>query len=136
MIPAAELVHAAPGRIRLRIPERKGDDDWFADTRRAINQFPGIVRVIGNSATGSFLIRGKDLAVRQIPEVGEERGWFAVRDPARSGGAAADALASLAPVFLGLAVIQAVRGQIMVPAISLAWYALEIVRWEELRADQ
>lgn len=135
MIPAAELVHSAPGRVRLRVAERKGDDEWFGETRRAIAGFPGIVRVIGNPATGSFLLRGKDLALRRIPEVAEERGWFAVASPG-SRGPAGNALASLAPIFLGLAVIQAARGQIMVPAISLAWYALEIVRWEELRADR
>jgi len=136
MIPAAELLHAAPGRVRVRVAERKGDDEWFGETRRAIAGFPGIARVSANPATGSFLVRGKDLALRRIPEIAEKRGWFSMTLPGRSGVAGTDALASLAPVFLGLAVIQAVRGQIMVPALSLAWYALEIVRWEELRADR
>jgi hypothetical protein len=136
MIPSAEIVHRINGRLRLRVPERRGDDVWFADTRRALAGFPGVLRVAANSDTGSFLIRGKDLALRRIPEIAEDRGWFMLSDSHRHRKPASDALAGLAPVFFGLAVLQAARGQIMVPALSLLWYALEIIRWEELRGDR
>lgn len=136
MIPAAELVHRIDGRLRLRVPERRGDEAWFADTRKALAGFPGVLRVTANPGTGSFLIRGKDLALRRIPEIAEDRGWFTLAEPQRHEKPASDALAGLAPVFFGLAVLQAARGQIMVPALSLLWYALEIIRWEELRGER
>jgi hypothetical protein len=136
MIPSAEIVHRVNGRLRLRVPERRGDAPWFAATRKALAGFPGVLRVTANPDTGSFLIRGKDLALRRIPEIAEDRGWFALSGPDRSRRPAGDALAGLAPVFFGLAALQAARGQIMVPALSLLWYALEIVRWEELRGDR
>jgi hypothetical protein len=118
--------------MRLRIQERRGDDAWFEDVRRDLASFPGILRVQANPVTGSLLVRGRDLALRQIPEVAGDRGWFAVDAPRARRGEARQALRGLATVFMMLAVIQAARGQIMVPALSLAWYAMEILRWEEL----
>ena len=136
MIPSAEVVHRVNGRLRLRVAERRGDGPWFATTRKSLAAFPGVSRVTANPDTGTFLVRGKDLALRRIPEIAEDRGWFALAGPAAPRLPAGDALAGLAPVFFGLAVLQAARGQIMVPALSLLWYALEIVRWEEIRGDR
>ena len=43
-LPLAHIAHQLPGRVRLRIPERRGDAAFFDELARALASWPGIER--------------------------------------------------------------------------------------------
>lgn len=52
----ALVAHALPGRIRLRIPEKKGDGGYFEALLAAIGACQGLAKLVINPATASVLI--------------------------------------------------------------------------------
>lgn len=54
-IPSGSIRHRMAGRLRVRIPARKGDPTYFATLAQAFSEFPGIRRVEVNPETGSAL---------------------------------------------------------------------------------
>jgi hypothetical protein len=125
MTAAAQTLHVMVGRSRIRIPEMRGDAEWFEGVRRGLAAYPGITRVKANPAGASLLVEGHDLAVRRIGSVAESQGWFRLEPeaPPVERGRRLDALV---PVLVLLALVQAMRGQIMVPALNLLWYAARL----------
>ncbi len=57
MAPLARVVHALPGRKRIKIPEKRGDDAYFIMVKEGLAGSSGILAVETNSATASVLIR-------------------------------------------------------------------------------
>jgi hypothetical protein len=53
----AYVHHHIPGRLRLRIPGAKGEEDALREISSAIARAPGISQVEYNSITGSILIQ-------------------------------------------------------------------------------
>jgi len=53
----AYVHHHLPGRLRLRIPAAKGEEDEMRELSSAIARAPGISQVEYNPITGSILIR-------------------------------------------------------------------------------
>ncbi|MGD9387090.1 MAG: hypothetical protein PVI87_02585 [Gammaproteobacteria bacterium] len=125
MTASAQTLHVMAGRSRIRIPEMRGDTEWFEAVRREMAAYPGITRVKANPAGASLLVEGHDLAVRRIGSLAESQGWFRLEPetPPTAGGRGRDALV---PVLVLLALVQAARGQIMVPALALLWYAARL----------
>lgn len=151
---AAHVTHRAPGRIRLRFPAHRGD---VAYMRRVANVFSAIDGVEGldtNPRLGSALVRHS----RPWPEIladAEETGLFAVRDgPAnqvpeiddkaraygysldgmlrqQTGGAVGLGGASVLALFI-IGLVQLARGNVAAPAITLFWYAAQIVLLERI----
>lgn len=125
MTATARTLHAMTGRSRIRIPEMRGDTGWFEGVRDGIAAYPGITRVTANPASASLLVEGHDLAVRRIGSLAESQGWFrleAEAEPVAGRGG----FEVLVPALVLLALVQAVRGQIMVPALTLLWYAARL----------
>ena len=56
MAPLAREVHALPGRTRLRIDEKRGDEAYFTTVESALRDYPGILAVETNSRTASVLV--------------------------------------------------------------------------------
>jgi len=54
-VPSASIRHRMAGRLRLKIPERKGDPAYFTALAQAFSEFPGIRNVEVNPETGSAL---------------------------------------------------------------------------------
>lgn len=126
MMPAAELVHALPGRLRFRVPEMRGDADWFREVGAGLESYPGIRSVQATPLTASILVTGRDLAVRQVSALAESRGWFRLAPP--GARPTFDLTKPVALGLLALAFLQVVRGQTLAPAASLAWYASQVGR--------
>lgn len=53
--PDAYLIHQTPGRLRVRIPSRKGDINYFALLGEQLSRLDGIEKVEVNPLTGSAL---------------------------------------------------------------------------------
>jgi hypothetical protein len=140
--PRAEISHLTPGRLRLRIPERRRDDAFFARVRQHLSDRSGVVRVDVNPITASVLIQfngaAEDFAARDddLFELDdfplEPSPLDAVRDEVvaadrtlrqLTGGADLRTLLFFALLAGGL--YQLVRGNIAAPAVTLLWYACE-----------
>jgi Heavy metal associated domain 2 len=56
MAPLARVAHALPGRKRLKIEERRGDEAYFNTVEKALSESPGVVAVETNFRTGSVIV--------------------------------------------------------------------------------
>jgi hypothetical protein len=127
-LPQAELVHACPGRSRLRITSRRGDPVFFASVATGLSTFQGVRKVEVNPLTGSVLIH-HDVPLEGIAKAAEEVRLFALA--ATSTGPSLAVMQALpldmrmmaALGFGALALLQVGRGQVLPQAATLAWYA-------------
>ena len=137
----ASVVHYVPGRCRLRLPHMRGDTDFFDRLRGALaGQYPDSA-VSVSAVTGSVLMAGVPASLDDLREFGREHGWYELAagedqgsaingDPVGlSGISRDDARRYMILAFLALAVMQVARGQILVPATSLLWYAFDMTSW-------
>ena len=158
-LPTGFVVHAMRGRLRVRVPDRRRDAGYFAGAAAHLAACPGITAVEANIRTGSLLIShtvdaaavdgyaraGKLFAMAAAPAADAtatppSEQWFAAiasanRHFAAASGGRGDLRTMLAALFLVMAIVQAARGRIAVPAISALWYALRALsigqRWPD-----
>jgi hypothetical protein len=146
--PTAAVVHRLPGRIRLRIPDRRGDLGYFDRLALELAMLDQVRRVSVNPATASLLLHYEEPLDRMV-ETARTQGLFTLADLTlrlepieqrlRQTFASADVtvreatageldlLGAAALGMLGLAALQALRGQLLGPAFNLAWYAGTLV---------
>jgi hypothetical protein len=144
MLPAARIEHYLSGRLRLRIPEMRGDGAYFEGLEEALARMDGAGAVSVRTRTGSVLLEDFAAGLPALRRTAREERWFElVEEPARAkrrspGPSAVEALTqdldlatlrpSLVLILLALAALQAARGQVMVPALTLLWFAFELSR--------
>ena len=151
MAPLARVVHALPGRKRLRIDEKRGDEAYFTSVEKALSGSPGVDAVETNCWTGSVLVYHQPSESSALQHA-EEQGMFKLANqtseprstafaaPSVAANATATRKASrpnpkaartnganLRPLIImgwvGLGIAQAIEGNIAVPAIAAFWYA-------------
>ncbi len=170
--PRAVVVHRLAGRVRFRVPARRGDRTFFEAAAARLAGIPSVTAVAINPTTGSIMLHHRDALE---PILAQTSGLFDLRlepDPearrptrkirtvspgsvgaagflalaalqlarGRLAGSAADsfwnAYATLrflrrpgvAAALAAVGVIQLARGQVLSPAVSLAFYALNARR--------
>lgn len=120
-----------PGRLRVRMPSKRGDTSYFHDVTQRLGRHSGITEIIANPATGSILIR-HDSDLPSIAQHAAELELFvieAVLDPARViPPDAAKLLGPASLAFFGLSTLQFLRGQITGPATENIWQAFGAAR--------
>jgi hypothetical protein len=124
--PAAHTAHASAGRTRVRVPERKGDVDYFSSSATRLAEFEGVLAVTPRAVTASLLIEHEG-AFDPIAGRARAEGLFAL-EPAPHEDPLAPRLAvpGLAGVLGALAVVQLFRQRVLPPAITLLWYAASV----------
>ena len=149
----AHRVHSIPGRTRFKIPERRGDYAFFHEISELLRKFASVQAVESNPLTGSLLLHYLgdldsepvqaalnalaefvELELSAPPVARRLRAHALGADDAiqRFSGGAVDLSTLSALGLLALAGIQLLRGREPVIAVSLAWYATELLRrWEE-----
>lgn len=143
----AEIAHALPGRIRLRLREKRGDAAYFSSLSEDVANCDGVERVKANATTGTILVvysgRTEDLAgqlgrhgisfTQPVRHAAEMR----PRASRWNGGAAPFHLVSnrdINPMFMlgtalaAMGIVQTLRGKVLVPSLTLLWYAMEAFR--------
>ncbi|MBK1618729.1 hypothetical protein CKO42_09835 [Lamprobacter modestohalophilus] len=147
----AYQVHRTRERMRLRLPDRRHDEAFFAELCEQLTALPGIVEVSGNPSTAGLLIR-LDPTQAQDPRLAIAAtgrlqivdgppplspGLNAVRRAAdridrsleEQTGGSADLRTLAVLLLIVLAMGQVLRGQLLAPAASLLWYAFELLRF-------
>ena len=119
-MPIAYVEHQIPGRLRLRIPERRGDVAFFQRVVGALSKVPDVTELDGSPLTGSVRIRYSGTA-EAIAAAAAKEGLFEIRkrdgeaqpkkppkEPASPGAPHGDAgmLDSIATGLSGLALFQ------------------------------
>lgn len=143
----AEIAHALPGRIRLRLREKRGDAAYFASLSEEMSNCEGVELVKANAATGSILIefsgRTEDLAV-QLGQHGVSllpptaSGAEQRPQPFPGNGNATpfhlvsnreiNSMFMLGTALAVVGIVQTLRGKILAPSLSVLWYAMEAFR--------
>jgi hypothetical protein len=147
--PEAHISHAAAGRVRIKVPARRGDADYFARAAARFGECPGVQRIATNPLTASILIEHTTdtAAILDFAKAGDvvslqrERGETVslaatLREAAadadarlrRAAGDALDLWSATSLIFFTLACIQVLRGQYMGPATALLWTAIAAMR--------
>jgi hypothetical protein len=130
-LPQARIEHALPGRLRLRIPSRRGDRRYFEAVGGQIATLTGVRSLRANPITGGLLIEhatGTDA----IASFAREHGLFnlssAPADPpraeaprARSAAAFPNPLALVAAGLAAAGVYQVARGRVLGSASEQLW---------------
>lgn len=149
----AYLVHKAPGRLRLRVPELRGEVPFFRELVARISPLEDVAAVQANPDTGGILIlhrRDTQRAVldrvasvvnlteeEYVPPSAFSRAVTGlgkldeVIARETRGGSSLSSVIFL--VLVGMAIAQIARGQVMAPASSLIWYALDLTRVKRTR---
>jgi hypothetical protein len=151
MLPEAQLVHVSPGRVRIKIPSKRGDGGFFSSLRDQLAKFPMVRNVEVNPLTGSVLVRhnfnGADVDYKAISDYTELTGLFKLATPStdpvpvrnqiaalferankkiqRATAGELDLSTSASLGLLGVGLFQLGKGNVVAPAWHVAfWYAL------------
>jgi hypothetical protein len=128
-LPAAEVVHAIPGRTRLRIAARRGDAVFFASIASGLSMIQGVQKVEIRPLTGSILIH-HDAPLERIAKAAEQVRLFVLGRAEQVPSPILDVpLAPKMVIGLGLGVLalwQLAQGRVLPRATTLAWYAANL----------
>ncbi|MGD9544399.1 MAG: hypothetical protein AB7F41_15760 [Methylocystis sp.] len=125
-LPLAQVSHAMPGRARLRIADRRGDDAYFASVSKGLSAIAGVRAVEVAPLTGSVLIQHSGPLAR-IGVAAQEARLFVVGETPQTPRDAPDVsidpkmVAALA--LFATALWQMSKEHFLPPAITLLWYA-------------
>jgi hypothetical protein len=150
MTAQAVVIHQIPGRARILILEKRGDSDYFRSLSDEFSRVDGVQKVKVNSTTGSLILEFAG-GLSDIVRRSQSDRFFSINSDSAEQRLPASPnrptpvsnethevnLVSghdINPMFmvgsaLGvIGVVQTFRGQVLAPAISLFWYALESFR--------
>lgn len=150
MKPSAYLTHTAPGRCRIKIPDKRHDTEFFDALEPVLINLAGVKRVTVNTLTSSVLIqyREQELPLQELKshldsithfEVTAEPKPVAIWEDAsqrlksfddylKDGSEGQiDFRSLLFVVFVLLAVRQLMQGSVLGSASNLLWYATQLV---------
>jgi hypothetical protein len=127
--PAAHVVLRGRRRTRLRFTGRRGEEGFLDGLASKLSALPGVANVQTYPLTGSILIvhsaapasildDATGAGLFMIPDEGHESG-----PPFDKGLASAAAPLLVAGALSALAAAQLLRGRVLPPAVTLAWYA-------------
>ena len=130
MSPVAYIEHQLPGRVRLRVPSRRGEVPFFEKMVRELSKHPAIRELTATPLTGSITLQHFEplqpiidvAADQRLFEIGRldpagKAGSKPAGDPARDPGLAN----RLATGLSGLGLFQAVQGNVLGSAVESFW---------------
>ncbi|UQN13214.1 HMA2 domain-containing protein [Methylococcus capsulatus] len=140
----AEIVHCLPGRLRLRVAEKRGDEAALRELANGLAAHPEVASVEVRPVTGGLLVvHNLGEAWQPITRYAADRNLFAVTAPAasvsplsiadatvagfkvidrrlrRATGGALDFQSAMFLTFVGFAVHQARQGHMLGPVSTL-----------------
>jgi DNA/RNA endonuclease YhcR with UshA esterase domain len=147
MTTTAVIVHQLPGRLRLRFSEGRGDAEYFSALSDIIAHINGVDQVKTNASTGSVVIEFSDTAENLTQRLQQQ--GVSIANPSKTDHADVQQYKpdrhntvpfhlvsnrDINPMFMlgalltAVGVVQTFRGKVLVPSISVLWYAIEAFR--------
>lgn len=146
MAASAFVAHRMPGRIRLRIPDKRRNPSYFSRLQQEVAQLDGVRQVRINADTASVLLEFNGDAAELLARLREHDVDVQLKQEYGSAPRRAAHLPlpakpirlvtgrNIGPMFmfgtalLGIGLVQALRGRVLVPSMSAFWYAVEAFR--------
>ena len=157
--PSAYIKHQLPGRVRLKIPQKRGDFRYFDRIAEIFTDCPGITQLQLNPPAASILIcHVTETDFLNIAEFAQTNGLFTIIEQPEEetfsipylpipkltskglnrvdeslmdfSKGRLDGRSLLFLTLIGLAVRQVTQGNIMGPASTLLWYAFSLLKEE------
>lgn len=156
MTAAAYLSHIATGRVRIRIPAKRGDEAYFRALEVALAARSDVQTVQASARTGSVLFHHDgSLDLKALAQQAQQQGWFQLnpepppqeslevlvsRQLDRFDGwmrrFSGSRLDNPSLIFLALACLagrQIAKGQVAPPAVTVLWYLYELLQHSKHR---
>lgn len=154
-LPEGRICHATAHRLRMKVPERRHDAEFFRAVEGKLSRWQSVDRVEVNPLTASILVhftspaalfadnmQRNDLFRVSYPDLSESDGkpWLAETQSALRKadervrdwfGPRADLRFVIIAALVASAAHQAWRGNITAPATTLLWYALRLTGFVE-----
>lgn len=146
------VAHRIPGRMRLRIPGKRGDPHYFEQFSEACKRLDDVASVRVNPGTGSVTVEFNGTEEQLLAQL-RERCDVRIDEPASSdlSGNVPRVTSQLPPFHLvtghdinpmfmtaaalaALSLVQLTRGKILAPSVTLLWYAIGAYRQSRNRA--
>jgi len=131
MIPVAYIEHQLPGRVRLRVPSRRGEVPFFEKVVRELSKHPAIRELTATPLTGSITLQHFEPLQPIIAAAADQKLFETSRlEPAAkareskpvSGPSKGPGLANgLATGLSGLSLFQAAQGNVLGSAVENFW---------------
>jgi Heavy metal associated domain 2 len=132
MVPVASIEHQLPGRVRLRVPSRRGDVPFFEKVVRELSKHPSLRELTASPLTGSITVHYREplqlmttaAAEQKLFELGRsEPQDEGSKKPASTVGKASGAAGATAAGLSGLGLFQVARGNMVGSAVENLWHA-------------
>lgn len=133
----AYIAHHTPGRVRIEIPARRGDNAFFAALSKQLAQSEQVLDARVNAAAASLVLQYAGQLDDVLDEFRQTALGLPEAAPQRRAAPASWAIDPmlLAGVTFGLVgILQTLRGEIMLPAMSAFWYAAGALRLAQMPA--
>jgi hypothetical protein len=139
MIPVAHVEHQLPGRVRLRVPSRRGEVPFFEKVVRELSKHPAIRELTATPLTGSITLQHSEplqpilaaAASQKLFETRrlEPRTKVAISKPAAGLPESPGFADGIATGLSGLSLFQATRGCVLGSAAENLWHAFGAQRF-------
>jgi hypothetical protein len=149
MLPEAKVSHQSAKRLRIRVPSKKGDREYFKSVGDTLVRYQEFDVLQLNPVTGSVLLIDERLDVGGLEAYAEEKGLFALRRKAlqtlplsrriaeplsstnvflsRTTGGFLDLPGAAFLLLLGVGIYEILRGNFRTPPWYTAfWYAFGV----------
>jgi len=133
MIPVAYVEHQLPGRVRLRVPSRRGEVPFFEKVVRELSKHPAMRELIATPLTGSITLHYFEPLHPIIAAAEDQRLFETGRLEPQSNVSRSKPLAALregsgladgiATALSGLSLFQATQGSVFGSAAENLWHA-------------
>ncbi len=148
-LPEARITHIISGRLRIKIPSRKGNTSYFKSLKQTFSGCDKVQKVEANAVTAGVLLL-HDADIKDISKFAEENRLFVVesrrpeqtvlvkrirsgfedlnRRATRFTGGELDLPGAVFVSLLSLSIYQIARGNFFAPAwYTSLWYAVNMV---------
>ncbi len=148
-LPDARITHTISGRLRIKIPSKKGNNSYFKSLEQKFSDCDKVQKVEANAVTAGVLFL-HDADIKNISKFAEENRIFKVesrrpeqmvitkriksgfddlnRRATRFTGGELDLAGAVFVSLLSLSIYQIARGNFFVPAwYTSLWYAVNMV---------
>jgi hypothetical protein len=78
VLPEALLCHSSPGRLRIRIRQKRGDGAFFQRVKEALAAHFGYAEVAANPVTASLLLKDPRVSAKDVAAFAREAGLCAL----------------------------------------------------------